>query len=128
MKHPEKKFLGQVKFSDGLIEGIEKATKDAPPHPYTVDNMPNGMVPYLFDVDNLFYKAFLLEIEGLKIVVPEPDPILVYFDSGYANFRELEKRKPDLIKKLIATANNIRNPFSICLSFRSTLARLSFFK
>lgn len=110
MKHPEKKFLGQVQFSDGLIEGIEEASKDAPQHPYTVDNMPNDMVPYLFDVDNFFYKAFLLEVDGLKIVVPEPDPILIYFDSGYANFRELEKRKPDLIKKLMATANKESGP------------------
>lgn len=110
MKHPEKRFLGQTQFSDGLIEGIEKATKNAPPHPYTIDNMPDSMVPYLFDVDNYFYKAFLLEVDGLRIVVPEPDPILVYFDSGYANFRELEHRRPDLVKKLIATANKESGP------------------
>ncbi|MFT3912255.1 MAG: hypothetical protein QM737_22700 [Ferruginibacter sp.] len=104
MKHIEKRFFNEFKMTDEVAAVVEEAGKENIGKDWRLEDFGDNFVPHIYASDNTFYKAFLLEVEGERLIVPEPDPILIYFDCGYANYKKLEEAKQSLIPKLIASS------------------------
>lgn len=62
--------------------------------------MPNGFKAIIATTTGKYFEAFQHNIGGKQYFVPEPDPVLIYFNNAYFSFRGLESSKEKLIKAL----------------------------
>ena len=60
--------------------------------------MPKNFVPF-FLAEDAMYSGFQAKINGKKRIIPEPDQILVYYHTAYANYKSLEESKNKLIDR-----------------------------
>lgn len=87
MKHIKRRFSGHLHV-DGLNQTLEKKIKFEEFETFQ-EAIPEGMKGLLFtDKDEMFYAfSFKDTFKGRECLVPEPDPILVYFNVAQINYR-----------------------------------------
>lgn len=73
-------------------------------------------------VQNRIIQGFIINLDGKKFVIPEPDPTLIQFDFAYNSLRLLkeskQKLKDKLSEKLTEDINNsLYQYFGYCNSF-----------
>ena len=102
MKHIKKKFLNQVSISQEINELLDKEI-GAKKIDISKQKIPKGFVPFFTTYDNLLYSAFQVKIGSKTRIIPEPDPILVYFHTAYSNYKSIPEVKNKLIEQTETT-------------------------
>ncbi len=100
-KHIKKKFLHEIEISEEISKLLkEKASGYSVTEMSQLKSIPKEMTPFLTTVDNKFFKAFAFKYQGRLKLIPEPDPILVYFNAAYMHFIQIEKKKTEIFDRL----------------------------
>src|SRR5688572_15219043 len=93
MKHLKKKFVVQVKFSPekwAELQKIPDARKDFQTLPVSDKEKMNALI---FMEDGELVQAFRYQANGKTTYIPEPNPVVIYFDSARNYFRQLKDHK-----------------------------------
>lgn len=100
-KHILKKFLHETELPEDVIEELKSSTLLKPIKEIPISyKIPKDTVPYLTTEDNKFFKAFAFR-HGKKVkLIPEPDPILVYFHAAYLNYIQIKHKKDEIFNRL----------------------------
>lgn len=100
-KHIEKKFLHQQELPEGTLDAMKDMNINISRDDLTkMKGVPKDMAVYLTTEDNKFFKAFSYRIGKQFIMIPEPDPILVYFNTAYSNYVRIDTKKKEIFEKL----------------------------
>jgi hypothetical protein len=100
-KHILKKFLHETKLPKEVIEKIQNSNAYLPLNKLsTIKRIPEGTTPYLATEDNKFFKAFAVKYGSQLKLIPEPDPILVYFNAAYLNYIQIKDKRKEIFEKL----------------------------
>lgn len=98
MKHPELKFSLETKVPVDLEEEVKErislkiALEDIP----NLKNLPKNKLAVITRTDGTIYKAFYAKIDGKYFVMPEPEPIILYFNIAYWNYVRLNSKKSNI--------------------------------
>lgn len=90
-KHIEKKCLFEfdkpVEIEEG--NGVNVAAHLRP------SDVPKDAAAFIVTEDDKVLIGFQFNDSGRIVFIPEPDPILIYFDTAYSNYKQIkEKRQP----------------------------------
>jgi len=100
-KHLKKKFLHQVELTDEVKKITENSSLGLPiDRMKEIKKLPDGYTTFLMTEDNKFFKSFTFKHEGKLKFIPEPDPILVYFNAAYSNYKTLQTRREEILNIL----------------------------
>ncbi len=99
-KHIQKKFLHETELTDEVVTLLEKPNAQIPLKGAKNFKIPKGASPFLRTDDNKFFKAFTYRVQNQYKLVPEPDPILIYFNAAYLNFIQVKEKKDAIFQKL----------------------------
>lgn len=130
MKHIKKKFLFSYE-EDDIKDELSKyqifdSSKD---DDFKKNKINRGKHGYIKLEDESYHGAFLQNVNGIKILLPVPDPSLIYFHNAQSSLRIIQDCKKELLKKVVLDApknengisengiNEIYNYFGICSSF-----------
>lgn len=100
MKHIKRKFLNEVILNRKENEPPLHELLRSKNGESIMDNteIPKGLVPF-FLTDDSMYSGFQVKINGKKRIIPEPDPILVYYSTAYFNFKALDESQKKVIER-----------------------------
>lgn len=100
-KHIKKKFLLQFPLPQNVIDLIDKSKLSVSLDDHVKSkSIPKDTTPFLTTEDNQFIKAFFFEFNKQIHIIPEPDPILVYFHAAYLNYIQINGKKNEVFSKL----------------------------
>jgi len=98
MKHIKKKFLHEVPVTTEILTFLNKHKASLSNDPKKdVKNFSKDHTLLFVSDDNLMYKGFHVTIGKEVRIIPEPDPILVYFHTAYMSYTQLAEKKEILI-------------------------------
>lgn len=100
MKHIKKKFQFEAFLTEEQEASFKAKSIQVDKEEGHKLKLPKGLVGILETDDGKYFTAFPHKIDGKQFFIPEPDPVLIYFNNAYLSFRELESTKKDLIKAL----------------------------
>lgn len=123
MKHISKKYLNQRL----LTTEEEEELKDVVIPYDRVNNLKfdsKTHVPYIFTDKNYVIQAFEYRENGQRRLLPEPDQVLIYFNSAYNSLKQIKPMKESLLEKTLpgtpineGTENEIYNLFGYTSGF-----------
>jgi hypothetical protein len=95
-KHIQKKCLFEVDMPDNTLEllggkGISTST------PLKANDVPKNFNAISITEDNKALMCFPFNESGRLLYIPEPNPILIYFDSAYSHFKAITERRKTLL-------------------------------
>jgi hypothetical protein len=103
MKHISRRFLFQyskdefeAKFADLNLQKLKRSTNSPP----LGRNQLKQEFCFLHTDKDYYIRSTLINIDGIKYPIPEPDPTLIYFSSAQNCFRQLNKTRPILLSKV----------------------------
>ncbi|HET9056059.1 MAG TPA: hypothetical protein VFN30_04345 [Chitinophagaceae bacterium] len=100
-KHIQKKFLHETELPQEVIDLMSKSELGIPLDDQAkIKSIPRGMTPFLTTEDNKFFKAFTFRHNNQIKLIPEPDPILVYFNAAYLNYIQIKDKRKEVFDKL----------------------------
>ena len=100
-KHIQKKFLNETELPQDVIDLLAKSKlRISLEDQKKIKSIPKGMTTYLTTEDNKFFKAFTIRHNNQIKLIPEPDPILVYFNAAYLNFIQIKDKRNEIFEKL----------------------------
>ena len=103
MKHIKRKFLSEIsksefeKFSEGKKVTIITRGEDTPPLDKKFEK---NHISHLATESRILIQSFPIKINGKLLMIPEPDPTLIYFSSAQNNYRLSIQHKANLIPKI----------------------------
>lgn len=105
MKHLVKKYVKFTKVDDDVVQVLDNAPIDEK----ALLEISNSKMKDYYGIA-LTDKNYLLQtfkyVEGENIFfIPEPDPIIIYFDTAINFHKTIDKRKSDLFSKLKSMGN-----------------------
>lgn len=111
-KHIKKRFLHQFEHGSADFTTIEQSGIGISVSQMSqLKKMPEGSAAYLMTEDKKVFKAFSYKnARGDLKFIPEPDPILVYFNAAYGSYKIVKERKEqilDVLNKDIVTETMI---------------------
>lgn len=102
MKHLVKKYVKLAQLSEGAAEVLNNAPIDEVELTKIADKRMDGYFAYAFTEDNKMVQTFKYENEGKIYLIPEPDPIVIYFDTALHYHKTIKSRRDELFSKLSA--------------------------
>lgn len=100
-KHILKKFLHEIELSQEVIDLMKDSGAGISlDEQHKIKGIAKGMTPFLTTEDNKFFKAFTFRHNKQLKFIPEPDPILVYFNAAYLNYIQIKDKKKEIFEKL----------------------------
>ena len=106
MKHLVKKYVNALKVGEEVVEVINKATIDKNALLTISENKMSNHYAMALSEDNHFVQMFKY-VNGDKIfMIPEPNPIVIYFDTAIQFHKNIAKLKSSLFSKLSTPGNN----------------------
>src|SRR3569832_1463965 len=108
MKHLKKKFVFKVKFSPELMADLNKipdAKKDFQSLPESDRENMNALI---IMEDGEIVQTFRYQRYGKNIYIPEPNPVVIYFDSARNYFRQLNSQKEKVFENSKTFDENIQ--------------------
>lgn len=104
MKHIKRKFNQQIKLQFDPEEIFKDLPHEPPPRDITeiVTKTPDNYIGYVFTTDNEVIKCFKYQNAKHSLMIPEPDPVLVYFNTAQISYSNIEAHgsRARLIKSL----------------------------
>lgn len=107
MKHLVKKYVKKTKLNDDVMEVINNAPIDEKKIKELSDSNLDGYYGIAITTDNEFIQTFKYLHNKKTFLIPEPDPIVIYFDTARNFHKEINKRRDDLFSKLSKETVNI---------------------
>ncbi len=95
-KHIQKKFLSEAQLAKDITGLIEGNGFD-PAIPITRKDVPKEYNAFSVTTDNKLLVCFQFNDNGRIVFIPEPDPILIYFDSAYGHLRIIKEQRKTLL-------------------------------
>jgi hypothetical protein len=100
-KHILKKFLHENELSQDIIDLMHSSNLSISLDDQSkLKGIPKNTTPFLTTEDNKFFKAFILKNNNKTYLIPEPDPILVYFNAAYISYIQIKERRKEIFSKL----------------------------
>lgn len=123
MKHPKKKFKFQHSLNEEVIKKMEDAFDSIELN--NLKKPPKGYEILVHTEDNTVISAFYTKINGNHYYIPEPDPILIYFNDAYSYYKEIDENKRQLLsdlnlaetRELYKQINQLYKFFGLCNGF-----------
>ncbi len=122
MKHVKKKFILSKKVEGEASEYL----KNVKPNSKTIEKFKAGdfkdYIPYLLTDRNDFIQCFKYKTEGKVYLIPEPNPIVIYFSNAQNNLVFIKENRENLLKILsnkVTDIADIMNPFYDLFGFVS---------
>ena len=100
MKHIKKKFQFEKQLSREDIETMSQDGKIVSYSTSSKEKMPKGTQCHLITDADKSILAFQINLNGKQFFIPEPDPVLVYFNSAYGNFMHIKDQRSKLVSVL----------------------------
>lgn len=124
MKHIKRKFLKEHTFTqDGYDYAIEQG-KGAK----TFKGNLKDFVPYIITTDKKFIQGFFYNLEGKKVMIGEPNPVVIYFSNAQGFLASILQYRNDLFeglkddkKDVDIILNAMFGFYSVVTSFTSSL-------
>ncbi len=105
-KHLVKKYIRRTKVGQDVVEVINNAPIDEKAIAEISDAKMEGYYSFGITEDNEIVQTFKY-IEGEKMfLIPEPDPIVIYFDTARHFHKTIQSRRDKLFEKLGTPGNN----------------------
>jgi hypothetical protein len=124
MKHIKKKFLKEIEVNKDQIAKIEESFTPVEYKSSGKTKIPKGYKPLITTDYGTIIESLQVSINNVSYFIPEPDPILIYFNNAYYNFKQIEPSKQELVLTLDAEKpltepikNNLYNYFGLCEGF-----------
>lgn len=94
MKHIKRKFNQQIQLkfnAEEVLNGLphEPSVKDISE---IVDKTPDNYIGWAFTDKNEIIKCFQYKAKSESLMIPEPDPVLIYFNTAQINCRIIEPK------------------------------------
>jgi hypothetical protein len=100
-KHILKKFLHETELTQDTMDLLNKSGAGISlDDQKKIKGIPKGMTTYLTTDDNKFFKAFTFRHNNQLKLIPEPDPILVYFNAAYLEYVQIKEKQKIIFEKL----------------------------
>lgn len=99
-KHIEKRCLTQFKTTEQISELFDKKKRGPIGALYPAqfpDNSPEKFSAMMITEDYQVLMGFPFEEDNKVVVIPELDPILVYFDTAYSSFKVIKERRKNML-------------------------------
>jgi hypothetical protein len=100
-KHIKKKFQIEFKIDKETEKGINEKFEVVPWSEAKNRKAKKGEMCLLHTETNVVIAAFPYNTPDGNRFIPEPDPVLVYFNSAYFSFKEIEPSKTKVLELLI---------------------------
>ena len=100
MKHIKKRFQFERFLTEEEKERLKSKSIEFDKHEGQKIKLEDGFVAVFVTETGKHFSAFQHNIGGKKFFIPEPDPVLIYFNNAYLSYRAVEKSKKELIEKL----------------------------
>lgn len=97
MKHIKKKFSYHSVVSDTEFNALKESGEYIPVDSTSYKKPPEGWGVLLHLVDNTVIKAYYHKENGRSYYLPEPDPILVFYDNAYHTYKRIQDKKKKLL-------------------------------
>lgn len=94
MKHIKRKFLHTHNITNDGYEFMVEQMAKSEGKTITVDNK---MVPHIITTNKEFIQGFFYKVENLKIPIPEPNPIIIYFSNAQGFLSSILEFKQKLV-------------------------------
>ncbi len=106
MKHLVKKYIRSTKVGEDVVDVIKNAPIDEKAIAEISDAKMEGYYSFGITGDNEFVQTFKY-VEGEKVfLMPEPDPIVIYFDTARHFHKTIQDRRKKLFEKLAMPGHN----------------------
>ncbi len=106
MKHLVKKYVKSAKLGEEVIDVINNAPIDEKVLSEISNSKMNGYFAMALTEDNQIVQTFKYEEDNKVYLIPEPDPIIIYFDTARHFHKTIEKRRVELFSKLTGNGSN----------------------
>lgn len=106
MKHLVKKYVKAVKVGEDVVEVFDNAPIDEKAITEISEKKMDGYYAMALTENNQIVQTFKYVNGENVFLIPEPDPIIIYFDTARHFHKTIEKRKVDLFSKLSNHSNN----------------------
>lgn len=100
MKHLVKKFVNASKVGNDVIEVFNNAPIDEKVFNEISNNNLEGYYALALTDKKYIMQTFKYLKDGNLFIIPEPDPIIIYFDTAVHFHKSILKRKTELFSKL----------------------------
>jgi len=100
MKHIKKKFQFEQTFTEQEIENLAESPHYAKFEDINGTKPPKHQACFLLTDTNKVINAFPVNIHGKYRYIPEPDPVLIYFNNAYSNYKNLANVRDNVYSKL----------------------------
>ena len=100
MKHIKKKFQFEKQLSREDLIIMGQNWKIVSYSTSSKEKLPKGAQCHLITDTDKSILAFQINLNGKQFFIPEPDPVLIYFNSAYGNFMHIKKQKSKLVSVL----------------------------
>lgn len=124
MKHLVKKYVRYVKFQENLNAAIAEIPVNEKEIARIRDEKMEDQYGMIITDSNELIQAFKYETDGKIYMLPEPDPVVIYFDTAAFNYRRLREQRVEIFrdaalfgKHLLATTGNFYSYFANASSF-----------
>jgi len=122
MKHIKRKFLLTHNIKeDGYEYMINEMEKPIVEKKISHENM----VPHLITTNREFIQAFFYKLNGAKVPIPEPNPIIIYFSNAQGFLNVINEERNKLFKELELQSYSIGNVLNHMFSFYGCVVNYS---
>lgn len=126
IKHIKRKFQGERKDS-ALIAAMEWAGQFCELPDIHKMRVGKDQDRYLVTDEGLCIPCFEHRIDGKKYVIPEPDPVLIYFNNAQTNFRQIAESRKEVLMTLSYEKGPLSHVSEICHSLYNYMYQTSGF-
>lgn len=99
-KHIKKRFLNEFDLPKEITKEVAAEDQYISQDEVKKIKVPEGHTPFLM-TNTAAFQAFPFNYQGQVRLIPEPDPVLVYFHMAYSNFTVIEEKKKSILKPLL---------------------------
>ncbi len=124
MKHIKKKFQNEIPITEEFKTAFVKRETYSAAEFKKLKMVEKDTICMLGTDYGTMINAFPLAIDGRMYFIPEPDPVLIYFNNAYFNFKRIKESRKDLLATLdsvkLLTENinaNLYDYFGLCSGF-----------
>ena len=100
MKHLVKKYVNSGKLESDTVEAIKNAPIDEKVLAEIAKDKMKDHFALAVTEDNQIYQTFKYQNGNDVYLIPEPDPIIIYFDTSLHFLKEVAERRNQLLSKM----------------------------
>ncbi len=102
-KHIQKRYLVEKKVDEKTIKNFQATIESIPVEQMgQLTKIPKNKAFFIAYTSNTVVLATHYKVGEYFKFIPIPDPVLMYFNNAYYNFRQVQIRKKDILEKLTA--------------------------